>query len=126
MEKEQQKNVYMSVGGLMLMIGFGFLLWMISTMIEFGQELEVLKNQLQMYNPYFGGQAWDDPRVQEVIRQGYMTLFTDKAVFFIPLIITGLILIGVGKSKASAEIKEETVKATTDKIQTQQVNKAQV
>ncbi len=52
MEKEQQKKTLMGVGGLLLVIGFGFLLWMIGTMVEFASELEALKYQLQLYFPF--------------------------------------------------------------------------
>ena len=86
MEKEQQKKTCKTLGGLLLMIGLGFLFWMIGTMIEFAEELEALKRQIQMYYPYSWEQAWNDPQVQGVISEGYRMLFTDKAVFFIPLI----------------------------------------
>ncbi len=45
-------------------------------------------------------------------------LFTDKAIFFIPLIISGLILIGAGKSMATTMIKEGTTEEMTNKINT--------
>jgi len=118
MEQEQKKNTYMRVGGLLLGIGLLFLLWMIGTMIEFAEEIEALKRQLQMYYPYSWQQVWNDPQVQGAISQGYTMLFTDKAIFFLPLIISGLILIGVGKSMTITGIKEGITEVTTDKINT--------
>ena len=118
MEKEQQKKKFVKVGGLLFAIGLGFLLWMIGTLIEFGQELEALKLELQMYYPYSWEQAWNDPQVQGVISQGYTMLFTDKAIFFIPLIISGLILIGAGKTMTTTVIKEGITEEMTDKINT--------
>ena len=106
MEKEQQKKACMTLGGLLLFIGLCFLLWMIGTMVEFAEELETLKRQLQMYYPYSWEQVWNDPRVQEAISEGYMTLFTDKAVFFIPLILAGLIIIRIGKKVSAVVVKE--------------------
>ena len=118
MEKEQQKKTLVGVGGLLLGIGLVFLLWMIGTLIEFGQELEALKLQLQMYYPYSWEQAWNDPQVQGVIIQGYTMLFTDKAIFFIPLIVSGLILIGAGKRMTITVIKEGITEEIPDEINT--------
>ena len=122
MEKEQQKKTCKAVGGLLFAIGLGFLLWMAGTMIEFAGELEALKRQIQMLYPYFWEQAWNDPQVQGAISKGYTMLFTDKAVFFIPLIISGLILIGIGKSMTITMIKEGITEVIPDKINTPQTN----
>jgi hypothetical protein len=116
MENEKKKKTCIKVGGLLLMIGLGFLLWMIGTLIEFAGELEALKRQLQMYYPYSWEQAWNSPEVQGIISQGYSMLFADKAIFFIPLIISGLILIGAGKSMTITVIKEGILEEMTDKI----------
>ena len=118
MEKEQQKKTCMGVGGFLFGIGLLFLFWMISTMIEFAGELEALKSQLQYYYPYSWQQAWNDPQVQGLINEGYSRLFSDKAVFFIPLIISGLILIGAGKMMPITDIKEGRTEGMTDKIDT--------
>ena len=113
----------MIVGGLLLGIGLLFLLWMFGTMIEFAGELEALKREIQMMYPpqYYGDyweQIWNNPQVQGAISGGYSMLFTDKAVFFMPLIISGLILLGVGKSMTITVIKEGVTEVTTDKINT--------
>jgi len=118
MEKEQQKKTLMGVGGLLLLIGFGFLFWMIGTMVEFASELEALKHQLQLYFPFSWEQAWNSPEVQSAISQGYSMLFADKAVFFLPLMIIGLIFIGAGKSMKITVIKEGITEVITDKINT--------
>jgi hypothetical protein len=44
--------------------------------------------------------------VRNAISEGYMRLFTDKAGFFLPLMIGGLICIGIGKK---AERKEPII-----------------
>ena len=116
MEKEQQKKTLMGVGGLLLLIGFGFLFWMIGTMVEFASELEALKHQLQLYYPFSWEQVWNSPQVQSAISQGYSMLFTDKAVFFLPLMIIGLIFIGAGKRMKITVIKEGITEVITDKI----------
>ena len=122
MEKEQQKKTYKAVGALFLVIGLVLLLWMIGTMIEFAGELETLKRQIQMLYPYYWEEAWNDPLVQGVISEGYAMLFTDKAVFFIPLIISGLILIAVGKRTPITVIKEGITEVIHDNINTPQTN----
>ncbi|MHA2008981.1 MAG: hypothetical protein ACXABO_15585 [Promethearchaeota archaeon] len=123
MEKEQQKKALMGIGGLSLLIGLCFLLWMIGTMVEFAGELEALKQQIQMYYPYSWEQAWNDPRVQRAISDGYTTLFTDKAVVFIPLIIVGLILIGAGKTTGVPRTEEELTELKSEKIETSPTNR---
>ncbi len=122
MDKEKKKKTCISVGGLLLVIGLGFLFWMIGTMIEFAEELEALKSQIQMYYPYSWERYWNDPRVQGAISEGYSMLFTDKAIFFIPLIISGLILIGAGKSMNISVIKEGIPEVITEKINTPETN----
>jgi len=116
MEKDQKKKKYTKAGGLLLGIGLLFLFWMIGTMIEFAGELEALKSQIQNYYPYSWEQAWNDPQVKRVISEGYSMLFTDKAIFFIPLIISGLILIGAGKSMTVTVNNEGITEEMADKI----------
>ncbi len=45
-------------------------------------------------------------------------LFADKAIFFLPLMIFGLILIGAGKSMKITVIKEGITEVIPDKINT--------
>jgi hypothetical protein len=97
------KNAMYGLGGLLFIVGLIFLFWMIGTMVEFQTYLNELKQEIQMYYPYNWETVWNSPQVRNAISEGYVRLFTDKAGFFLPLMIGGLICIGIGKKAGRKE-----------------------
>jgi hypothetical protein len=71
---------------------------MVSTMVEFQTYTDSLYRELvYQYGQYTADMVWNSPEVQNVLANGYMTLFTDKAVFFIPSFIVCVVLVVVMK-----------------------------
>ena len=99
----KQKALY-GIGGLLISVGLIFVIWMAMTMFEFQDDL---KAELQQQEPTNWEGTWNSPEVRETIREGYMEIFVDKAIFFIPLLIGGFICVGFGKKSGDVISTEE-------------------
>jgi hypothetical protein len=98
MDNKQKKAVLGIFVGISALIGCIFLFWMVSTMVEFQTYTDSLYRELvYQYGQYTADMVWNSPEVQNVLANGYMTLFTDKAVFFIPSFIVCVVLVVVMK-----------------------------
>jgi hypothetical protein len=98
MENKQKKAVLGIFVGISALIGCIFLFWMISTMLEFQAYTDSLYRDLvYQYGQYTADMMWNSPEVQNVLMNGYITLFIDKAVFFIPSFIVCVVLVAVMK-----------------------------
>ena len=88
MEAEQIKILTKVIAVIVGGIGSIFLLTMITDIIEFAEYIELLKSNA--YSRDIILPLIDIPKT-------YRTLFTDKAVFWIPLFIMSIIILKIGK-----------------------------
>jgi len=92
-------------------------LWiMFSDFIEFGSQVELLKEQVQMMYPFTWEQYWNDPQVQKAISDGYGQLARVPLTVAIPMFIAAGVLLVISKNvvnKAEAPSRIRQVKPIT-------------